>query len=209
MANLRNQLIGALSDLGDAGTIAEARRRYAAMDKDPSAVPGPLRKTILAVVAQNADAATWDELRKRAQAEKTPLLKSNLYLLLGIAKDKALAQRALELALTEEPGATTSASMISAVAGRYPDLAFDFALANREKINERIDATSRSRYFARLAYGSSDPAMVDKLKAYAGANLAASARGDVDASVAAIQDRIKVKEQRLPEIDAWLAKSAQ
>ena len=208
VANLRNQLIGVLSDLGDAATIAEARRRYAAMDKDPSAVPGPLRKTILAVVAQNADAATWDDLRKRAQAEKTPLLKSNLYLLLGIAKDKALARRALELALTDEPGATTSASMISAVAGRYPDLAFDFALANRDKINERIDATSRSRYFARLAYGSSDPAMVDKLKAYAGANLAASARGDVDASVAAIQDRIKVKEQRLPEIDAWLAKNA-
>ncbi|MFK3737068.1 M1 family metallopeptidase [Massilia sp. TN1-12] len=208
VANLRNQLIGVLSDLGDAATIAEARRRYAAMDKDPSAVPGPLRKTILAVVAQNADAATWDGLRARAQAEKTPLLKSNLYTLLAIAKDKALAQRALDLALTDEPGATTSATMISAVAGRYPDLAFDFALAEREKINERIDATSRSRYFARLAYGSSDPAMVGKLKAYADANLAASARGDVEAAVAAIQDRIKVKEQRLPEIDAWLAQNA-
>ncbi len=208
VANLRNQLIGVLSELGDTGVIAEARRRYAAMDKDPEAVPGQLRKTILAVVAQHADAATWDGLRARARAETTPLLKSNLYVLLAIARDKALAQRALDLALTDEPGLTSSASMIGAVAGRYPDLAFDFALANQDKMNQRIDATSRSRYYARLAYGSSDPAMVGKLNAYAGANLAASARGDVEASVAAIQDRIKVKEQRLPEIDAWLAKNA-
>ncbi|WP_296948781.1 M1 family metallopeptidase [uncultured Massilia sp.] len=208
VANLRNQLIAVLSELGDTGVIAEARRRYAAMDKDPQAVPGQLRKTILAVVAQHADAATWDALRARAQAETTPLLKSNLYALLGTARDKALAQRALDLALTDEPGLTSSASMIGAVAGRYPDMAFDFALAHQDQMNQRIDATSRSRYYARLAYGSSDPAMIGKLDAYAGANLAASARGDVEASIAAIQDRIKVKEQRLPDIDAWLAKNA-
>jgi aminopeptidase N len=208
VTNLRSQLIGVLSDLGDAGVIGEARRRYAAIDKDPAAVPGPLRKTILAVVAQHADAATWDGLHARAKAEKTPLLKANLYQLLGIADDRVLAQRALALALTDEPDLTTSAGMISAVAQVHPDLAFDFALANQEKINRRIDATSRSRYFARLAGGSSDPAMVGKLNAYAGANLAASARGDVDAAIASIQDRVKVNAARLPEIDAWLARNA-
>jgi hypothetical protein len=98
--------------------------------------------------------------------------------------------------------------MISAVAQQHPDMAFDFALANQEKINRRIDATSRSRYFARLAGGSSDPAMVGKLNAYAGANLAASSRGDVDAAIASIQDRVKVNAARLPEIDAWLAQNA-
>jgi aminopeptidase N len=208
VANLRNQLIAILSDLGDTAVIAEARRRYAAMDQDPTAVPGQLRKIVLAVVARHADAATWDGLRARAQAEKTPLLKSNLYTLLGVAKDKALAERALQLALTDEPGLTSSASMIGAVAGNFPERAFEFALANQEAMNQRIDATSRSRYYARLAYGSSDPAMVGKLNAYAEANLAPTARGDVQAAIAAIQDRIKVKEQRLPEIDAWLAKNA-
>ncbi len=204
VANLREQLIDTLSELGDANVIAEARRRYAAMDKDPSAVPGPLRKTVLAVVAQHADAATWDGLRTRARAETNPLLRDRLYVLLATAEDKALAERALQLALTEEPGLTNSAAMISAVAQRYPDMAVDFALANVAKINERVDASSRSRYFARLAGGSSNPAMVDKLKAYAGANLAATSRGDVDAAIAAIQDRIKTNAARLPEIDAWL-----
>jgi aminopeptidase N len=207
IANLREQLLDTLSELGDANVIAEARRRYAAMDKDPSAVPGPLRKTVLAIVAQHADAATWDGLRTRARAETNPLLRDRLYVLLATSEDKALAERALQLALTDEPGLTNSAAMISAVAQRYPDMAVDFALAHVEAINQRVDASSRSRYFARLAHGSSNPAMIDKLKAYAGANLAATSRGDVDAAIAAIQDRIKTNAARLPEIDAWLKTS--
>jgi aminopeptidase N len=90
---------------------------------------------------------------------------------------------------------------------RYPDMAFDFAVANLAKINERVDASSRSRYVARLAMGSSDPAMVNKLGAYAQANLAPSSRGDVEAAIASIKDRIQVNAARLPEIDAWLAKN--
>lgn len=204
VANLRETLIDSLSELGDTTVIAEARRRYAAMDKDPSAVPGPLRKTVLAVVAQHADAATWDALRARARAETTPLLRDHLYVLLAAAKDKALAQRALQLALTDEPGLTNSAAMISTVAQNFPDMAVDFALANVDKINQRVDASSRSRYFARLASVSANPAMIDKLKSYAQANLAPSSRGDVDAAIAAIQDRIRTNAARLPEIDAWL-----
>jgi aminopeptidase N len=204
VANLREQLIDTLSELGDATVIAEARRRYAAMDKDPSAVPGPLLKTVLAVVAQHADAATWDALHARARAETTPLLRDRLYVLLASSEDKALAERALKMALTDEPGVTNSASMISAVAQRYPDMAVDFALANVGKINERVDASSRSRYFAHLANGSANPAMIAKLRGYATANLAASSRGDVYSAIAAIEDRIKTNAARLPEIDAWL-----
>jgi aminopeptidase N len=204
VTNLREQLIGVLSELDDVGVIVEARRRYAAMDKDPKAAPGPLRKTVLAVVAQHADANTWDGLRARARAETNPLLRDHLYVLLATSEDKTLAERALQLALTDEPGLTTSAAMISAVARRHPEKALDFALANTAKINERVDASSRSRYFARLAMGSADPATIDKLNRYAQASLAAGSRGDVEAAIAAIQDRIKTNAARLPEIDAWL-----
>jgi aminopeptidase N len=207
VANLREQLIVVLSDLGDANVIAEARRRYAALATDPTAVPGPLRKTVMGVVAQHADAAMWDQLHAAARNETTPLVRDQRYTLLAATEDRALAQRALQLALTDEPGLTISAEMISEVALRYPDMAFDFAVAHLAQINERVDASSRSRYLARLATGSSDPAMVDKLSAYAQANLAAGSRGDVEAAVAAIRDRIQVNAARLPEIDAWLAKN--
>ncbi|MCS0612458.1 M1 family metallopeptidase [Massilia kyonggiensis] len=205
VANLREELIVVLSNLGDASVIAEARRRYAALATDANAVPGPLRKTVMGVVAQHADAATWDQLHAAARNETTPLVRDQRYTLLAATEDRALAMRALQLALTDEPGLTISAEMISEVALRYPDMAFDFAVANLAKINERVDASSRSRYLARLATGSSDPAMVDKLGAYAQANLAPGSRGDVEAAVAAIKDRIQVNAARLPEIDAWLA----
>jgi aminopeptidase N len=209
VANLRGQLIVVLSDLGDATTIAEARRRYAALATDANAVPGPLRKTVMGVVAQHADAAMWDQLHAAARNETNPLVRDQRYTLLAATEDRALAMRALQLALTDEPGLTISATMISEVARRYPDMAFDFALANLARINERVDASSRSRYLARLAMGSSDPAMVGKLEAYAQANLAPSSRGDVEAAVASIKDRIQVNAARLPEIDAWLAKNAE
>jgi aminopeptidase N len=207
VANLRERLIVVLSDLGEPTIIAEARRRFAALATDPNAVPGPLRKIVMGVVAQHADAAMWDQLHAEARNETTPLVRDQRYTLLAATEDRALATRALQLALTDEPGLTVSASMISEVAMRYPDMAFDFAIANLARINERVDASSRSRYVARLATGSSDPAMVDKLSAYAQANLAPSSRGDVEAAIASIKDRIRVNAARLPEIDAWLVKN--
>lgn len=204
---LRADLIEILGTLGDEATIAEARRRHAAMESDPQAAPPALRKSILAVVARHADAPTWEALRAAARKESSPLVKDTLYGLLASASDPALAQRALALAISEEASETVGAEMIATVAESHPDMAFDFALANTAAVNKRIDATSRSRYFPMLARGSSDPAMVGKVRAYAEANLAPDARRDAETAIAAIEDRLKVRAQRVPEIDAWLARN--
>ena len=208
VAILRNDLIEALGVLGDPGVVAEARRRYAAQASDPAAVPGALRKAILGVVARHADAATWDRLRAAARAETTPLVKDTLYALLSSTEDEALARRALDLALTDEPGATNSAEMISVVAGEHPDLAFDFAVAHMEALNERLDATSRSRYYAGLAGRSADPGMLAKLSAYAEAHVDAASRRETDTAAANISDRIRVRGIVLPALDRWLARPA-
>src|SRR4029453_18776717 len=170
---LRSDLIETLGALGDPGVVQEARRRFAAQATDPAAMPPALRKTILAVVARHADAATWDALHQAALVEKTPMVKDELYFLLSSAEDEALARRALELALTPEPGATTSAGMIARVAQEHPDPAFDFAIGHMDAVERKIDATSRSRYYASLARQSADPAMIGKLKAYATAHVSA------------------------------------
>lgn len=205
--NLRADLIEILGQLGDRATIGEARRRYAAMDRDAQAVPPALRKSILAVVAQHADVPTWEALRKAARAEPSPLVKDAMYGLLASAIDPLLAQRALALALTDEPGATNGAEMIATVAANHPEMAFDFAIANMAAVNQRVDATSRSRYFPMLARGASSSAMVGKVRAYAEKHLAPEARRDAETTVAAIQDRLKVRDQRVPEIDGWLQRN--
>jgi aminopeptidase N len=199
---LRADLIQTLGEMGDTAVVGEAKRRLAA--GDPLATGGPLRSTILAVTARNVDSAGWERLRAQARAERSPLVKAQLYRLLGSAADPALAQRALDLAMTDEPGATTSSSIISAVADEHPDLAYDFAIRNREKVEGLVDISSRSRFLAGLGGGSADPAMVAKLEDFATRYMTPQSRGRVDVAIASIRDRVRVRTTRLPDITRWL-----
>ena len=199
---LRSDLISTLGAMGDAAVVAEANRLYAA--GDPLATGGGLRSTILAVVARHVDEAGWQRLRAQAQAEKNPLVRASLYRQLGAARDPALARRARALALTDEPGATTSAGIIGAVAARHPDLAFDFALENREKVEGLVDISSRSRFIAGLGSGSVDAAMIAKIEDFARRHMTPESRRPADQAIGAIRDRVRVRETRLPDITRWL-----
>ncbi|WP_250628582.1 M1 family metallopeptidase [Pinirhizobacter soli] len=199
---LRPQLIGALGSLGDKAVLAEAQRRFDAND-----MPAELRKTIISVVASNANAATWDKLHAQAKAETTPLIKDELYAMLSTAKDDALAQRALDLALTDEPGATNSAGMISIAGRNHPDMAFDFAVAHKAQVDKLVDSTSSARYYPGIGSSSFDPAMPGKVQAFAEKYIAATSRRGADAVIANIKYRTQVRSERLPAVDAWLKKN--
>jgi aminopeptidase N len=203
-AILRASLISAMSDLDDSKVIAEARRRHAGRAEDPKAMPPELYKTILGIVASHADQATWEEMRAEAGAEKRTMMKDQRFLLLASTEDKALARRALDMAMTDEPGKTNSAAMISSVAVLHPDMAFDFAMAHRDKVETLVDSTSSSRYYARLAGKSLDPAMIGKLRDYADKYVAAGSRRATETVIGNIEYRLRIRDKRLPEIDAWL-----
>ncbi len=205
-AVLRAELVSALGEFGDPEVVAEANRRY--NTGDPSALSGPLRTSILEVVARHVDSAGWERLHAQAQEEKIPLVRNEFYRLLGAARDKTLAQRALDLALTEEPGTTRSSQIIGAVAQVNPDLAFDFAIKNREKVESFVDVSSRSRFMPRLASRSADPATIAGLEDYAQHYMTPQSRKSADVTIAQIRDRIRVRETRLPDITAWLSSHA-
>lgn len=201
---LRQSLIGVLGMLGDAKVLAEARRRFDAFLANPASLGPDLRRTVLGMVARNADAPTWDKLHALAQAEKSSMLRDQYYGLLAMAKDKALAQRALDMALTAEPGATNSASMIATVAREHPHLAFDFATAHRTQVDALVDSTSRARYYPGLGSGADDLKMVDKINAFAEQYIASTSRREAQRVVNGIQTRVKLRQQRLPQVEAWL-----
>jgi aminopeptidase N len=71
-------------------------------------------------------------------------------------------------------------------------------------LNDRLDATSRSRYYAGLAGRSADPAMLGKLAAYAAAHVDAKSRRETDTAAANIADRIRERGIVLPAVEAWL-----
>jgi aminopeptidase N len=199
---LRANLVTTLGTVHEPGVVAEASRLTAA--RDPLATGGPLRSAIASIVAQNADAATWDRLHDAARAEKNPLIRTQLYRQLASARDEAMARRALDLALTPEPGATNSAGIISAVAAQHPDLAFDFAIRHREQVEGLVDISSRSRFVPQLGARSTDPAMIGRIEDYATHYLTPQSRRPADQAIASIRDRIKVRETRVPDISRWL-----
>ncbi len=203
-ANLRSALISTLGNMGDPKVVAEARRLFIALDSDDAALDGPLRTTWLGVIAQNADLAAWNKMRKLGQNAESYLVKSSMYRLLGSTRNVDLANQALALALTKEPGSTLSAAMIGAVAQEYPDLTVDFALANREAVEALVDVSSTSEFIPGLGNGSADPAMVGKLNAYAAAHLKPESRKPVEQAIVAIQTRITSQPRIRSEVNAWL-----
>jgi aminopeptidase N len=203
-ANLRSSLIGTLGGMGDAKVTAEAKRLFDALDNDPKALDGPLRSTWLGIIAYNADKPTWDKLRKLGQTAENQVVKSTMYSLLGSTKDKALATDALNLALTPEPGPTTSAAIIGAASGEHAEMTVDFALAHLDAVLGLVDVASRSEYIAQLARGSDDVTMPAKLDEYAKTHLTPTSRKTVDQSIAAITTRIKTLPRVKAGVGTWL-----
>lgn len=204
VAILRQNLVDVLGSMGSKAVVDEANRRFAALSGNPAALDGPLKNSWLGIVAANADAATWDRLRAMADAAPSALEKSQLFTLLGAAKDTKLAAKALDLALTDEPGKTTSAAIVTAVADEHSMMAVDFALTHRAQYEALIDVSARSRAVARLGGGSADPAMIGKLDGYASAYLTPASRKPIDQSIAAIKARIATRAKLKPELGGWL-----
>ena len=70
-------------------------------------------------------------------------------------------------------------------------------------VNALVDASASARYSPSLGSRSADPAMVDKMRQYAERYMTPQSRGAADRAIASIQDRVRVRQQRLPDISRW------
>ena len=199
-ATLRPALIRMLGRVGDRAVLAEADRLFAT----PNAIPGSLKSTWLGVVANHADAATWDRLHLMARAAAGAVQRTTYYELLGATKDEALTRRALDLALTDEPGATVSSGMISAAAAEHPEIALDFALGHLTQVRKLVDTSGWSRYLAQLGASSRKQATIDKLRAYARRNVASANTKPIDQVIATITTRLAEMPRSKRETGVWL-----
>jgi aminopeptidase N len=207
-ALLREQLILALGRLEDPVVLAEARQRFARAAQAPDALPPAIRTAASLVVARHADGATWDEIRRRAIAAGEPVEKQELWRVLGAVRDPALALRTLEFAISPEAPQDSAATMIAQVSYEHPELAFDFAVRHEEKVLALVEASSRSSFIPLLAAQSFDPAMVERVKAYAERSVPADARQSADTAIADIRYRAEVRARQVPVLDRWVRSQA-
>jgi len=203
--NLRASLISALNSLGDPQVIAETRARFEKFLANPKDFGPEARNSLLANVAVQADAKTWDRLHEMAKASSSEMERQELYGLLGSAQDDALAQRALDIVFSNEIPPTVAPEIVGSVAGRHTQLALDFAIGNWDKLSKMIEASSAFNYMPTLTYNSADLGTIDKLNAFAARHVPENARTDYVVASARIRYLAKIRDTRLPEADRWVA----
>ena len=201
---VRGALINVLSYLGDEDLVRQARELFAQYRGDADSLQGDLRNEVLRIVAEHADAATWDQIHDLARTTHNAAEKTRYYELLGMAFDPDLARQALNLTLSDEIEITSRPMLLNDVADRHPDMAFDFAIAHREQVNIWLEPNARDNFEAKLLTGTVDPVQLEKLKNYVDAHLPASARRPALAVESQIAYDIRIREERLPQIDAWM-----
>ncbi|MBN8814898.1 MAG: M1 family metallopeptidase [Sphingomonas sp.] len=202
VTNLREDLVGRLGRAGDPEVLKRARAYFARLKTDQSAIPPAIRAPILATFAANATPAEWDDLLALFKAENNPVVKNEYVRLLGSAKDPVLAARALDLVKGDVLTAQQKPTILRAVAGGHPDLAFDFAVANAELVNGALEASSRAAFIPSLGAGSNDPAMPGKIQAFA-AKQPETARGGAKRALSQIAVRKAVADRLRGGVAGW------
>jgi aminopeptidase N len=205
-AILRSRLLSAMGRLSDAAVVKEAQRRFSHYLQDPVSLSGSARDSVLTIVAMNADQATWDKLHSLARTATSSVEKQDYYSYLGGALDPALGLRALDLALADEVEVTIRPVIIRSVSYKHPMMAFDYAVRHWEDLGKLIeDPDRRSVFIAYLLSNANKTEVLIRLDAFAAAHVSPSNKTDIRKIAAAVRDLARIRTERLPEIDRWVA----
>jgi aminopeptidase N len=207
-ATLRAELIEALGTFDDPAVVAETAARFKRFLGDAASLQGDVREAVLTVVAIRADAPAWDALHGLAQAAATPLEKAELYRLLGLARERALADRALALAVSGEPPVTVAGGLLRSVGTSHPGATLDFIATHWARVEPLFGEGAGATIAARFFNTGADRAMLPRLDAFVRAHVRAPTRERIVKVAARIQDRATVRAQRLPQADRWMAEHA-
>jgi aminopeptidase N len=202
---LRETLIDRLGWLDDPFIVAEARRRFEAFLRDPSSLTGSIRQPTLQVVARKADAQTYESLLGLARNAPSALEKQQLYRVLASAEDAVLARRSLEIAVSSEASGTTGLATVRQVAIDNPDLAWRFSLEHKGVLDAKLSSFQRHSFYPSIAAYSAAPERLTELRAFIDANVPPDLRQSAERTFAEMAYKLKVRAERLPEVDRWLA----
>jgi aminopeptidase N len=213
VGNLRDTLLRYLSRWDDQATIDEARRRFAAFLKNPDSLSADAQTTLLTIVAQNADAATFAQLHALAKATKDDTSLERYYAALARVRDPKLAAQVVQIALSDEipPQANTLGRyLILALAREHPQLSWQAYTANLGRIMESFSSAERPLRIAEqtpAAYWDALP--LDQLEAWARANIPAGAFGNLARGMETARYLAAQKSSLVKAADAYLASAKQ
>jgi aminopeptidase N len=204
---LRRTLLGDLGAWGDSGVREEARRRFAALLKDHGAIKPDDQDLVLSMVAQFADAATFEQLHVLARDEKDDTAQRRCYLALMNVRDPALAQQAARIALSREipPQAQDSRlRLIAQLANYHPSLAWTSMTQNIDQLLAPFPKYA-PLIIAQVPEFLWDGAPLEQIEAWVRAHLPAEMSANVERGMETARARRAEKQLLAREADAYLA----
>jgi aminopeptidase N len=209
VGDLRDTLLRDLSRWGDQATIDEARRRFAAFVKDPRGLSADAQATLLAIVGQNADAATFAQLHTMAKGAKDETAMERYYVALARVRDPDLARQVVQIALSDEipPQANTlGRRLIQLLAREHPRLSWDTYIAHQDQIMKSISSFDRALLLAQqtpAVYWDTLP--LDQLEAWVRANIPEGASDNLARGMETAHHLAAQKLALVKAADAYLA----
>ena len=134
---LRRTLIGDLGSWDDQEVIAEAHRRFTSFLSNRGAIDPNDQLMTLAIVAQHADATTFEQLHALAKQARDDAEQTRFYAALASVRDSELAGQAAKIALSSELPAQAVQlrfRMIGTLQNAHPALAWSIFSANAEML---------------------------------------------------------------------------
>jgi aminopeptidase N len=209
LGDLRDTLLRDLSSWGDQATVDTARRRFAAFIKEPSSLSADAQTTLLAIIGQHADAATFAQLHALAKDAKDDTFKQRCYVALARVRDPNLAHQVVQIALSDElpPQANTLAlRMVIGLAREHPRLSWDTYIANQDHLLKGMQTEVRPLVTAQQApavYWDALP--LDQLEAWARAHIPKEATENLARGMETARHRAAEKAALVKAADAYLA----
>jgi aminopeptidase N len=206
---LRDTLLRDLSRWGDQATIDEARRRFAAFVKDPHSLSADAQATLLTIVGQNADAATFAQLHTLAKETKDDTFKSRCYVALARVRDPELARQVVQIALSDEippQDNTLDLRLILTLAREHPRLSWDTYIAHQDQLMKSVATEVRPLVIAEQtpsAYWDALP--LDQLEAWVRANIPKGASGNLARGMETAHYWVAQKQALVKAADLYLA----
>ncbi len=204
---VRRTVLGDLGECGDEQVISEARKRFAAFLKDRSTISPDDQGMILGIVAQNADASTFEHLHAVAKSGRDETELRRFYARLMLVRDPNLAEQAVQIALSDEIPAQAGAfrlSLISDVADWHPLLGWITFTQHNEMLLKPLSnfAPQIMAEFAPRHLWNAVP--LDQMEAWLKAHLPAEMAPEIARRMDTARFQVNLKKALVPAMDGYL-----
>jgi aminopeptidase N len=207
LLTLRRVVVGDLGAWGDPAVIAEARRRFAAFVANRSTLSPDDQAVVMTIVAQNADAATFEQLHAVAKSARDEGEVRRFYPALASVRDPDLAAKALDAVMSPEvppQAAAIRERIVRQMAADHPQLAWRFYKTHADELS-----ASRSE-FERVLDLSAAPAAfwraapLAELEAFVRAHVPANAGTYVARGMERARFSVILRSRLVPAADAYV-----